>query len=205
MRENATAFIPFNNRSFINPHRFPWHWAWRMKGVLLVSMLVVLACCGSESEQSSKAVAANEQPSVLLESVRIGNRSVQFYIDLGVDSAVLGFSVENDAGQRRYFPLFGSTYRGIPSVALDVFVSNSQEEMWVLSSWPGYEILAYHRMDTDQCITRYGEINSFDKPMPKILGGGTGVKLFPEMDVKKLSKVATFKYDGKSPNGANIR
>ncbi len=204
MPKNAIEFTSFENQIFINPHRLSWHWAWRMKHVLLFSMLAVLACCGSESGQDSRVAATNEKPSILLESVRIGNRSVQFYIDFGVDSAVLGFSVENDAGRRRYFPMFGSTYRGIPSVALDVFVSSSQDEMWVLSSWPGYEVLAYHRTGTDRCVTRYGEIGSVDKPTPASFGGGTGAKLFPEMDIEKLSRVATFKYDEKIPDDKKV-
>lgn len=197
MPKNAIEFIPFKHQFFIRSHRSSWYWIQRMKHVLLCSMFAILACCGSESGQGSKASAINEKPSVLLESVRIGNRSVQFYIHFGVDSAILGFSVENDSGQQRYFPMFGSTYREIPSVTLDVFVSKSQDEMWVLSSWPGYEILAYHRMGTDRSMTQYGEIGSFDKPMPDILGG-TGTKLFPEMDINKLSKVATLKYGAKS-------
>jgi hypothetical protein len=122
---------------------------------------------------------------------------VQFYIHFGVDSAVLGFSVENDSGQQRYFPMFGSTYRDIPPVTLNIFVSDSQNEMWVFSSWSGYETLAYHRMGTDRSMTQYGEIGSFAKPTPEMLGG-TGTKLFPKMDIEKLSKIATLKYGAKS-------
>lgn len=137
--------------------------------------------------------AANKKPDVVLGSVQIGSRSVQFYIDFGIDSAVLGFSVESSSGQQRYFPIYGSTYRGLPTVTLDIFVSDSQEDMWVHSSWPGYEILAYYLMGTDRCTTLYGEIYSFDKPTPESLGGGA--RRFPEMDIKKVSKVATLKYD----------
>lgn len=204
MPENTIKFTSFRPQFFINSHRWSWCWIRRMKHALLCSMFVILACCGSESGQGSKPSAINDRSHIVLESVRVANRSAQFYIDFGVDSAVLGFSVENDVGQRRYFPMFGSTYRGIPSVTLDVFVSSSQDEVWVLSSWPGYEILAYHRMGTDRCMTRYGEIRSFDKPAPEILGGGTGMKLFPQVDIKKLSKIATFKYDGKSLDGTKV-
>ncbi len=174
-----------------------------MKHTLLCSMFAVLACCGSESGQVGRVPAANEKPDVVLESVQIGTRSAQFYIDFGADSAVLGFSVENDSGQQQYFPMYGSTYRGIPSVTLDVFVSYSQDEMWVHSSWSGYEILAYHRMGTDRCMTRYGEITFFDKPTPETFGGGT--RRFPEMDIEKVSKVATFKYDRKRIDGTNVQ
>src|SRR3954447_272636 len=136
--------------------------------------------------------AAGKKPDVVLESIRIGSRSMQFYIDFGTDSAILGFSVESSSGQQCYFPMYGSTYRGIPAVTLDVFVSDSQEEMWVHSSWLGYETLAYYSIGADRCITPYGEMHSFDRSAPEILGGGAG--RFPEMDIKKVAKVATFKY-----------
>ncbi len=208
MLKNALEFIPIKHRLLMNSHHLSWRLTQGLsviKHALLCSMLAILVSCGSESGQGGKVSTMNEKPSIILESVRIDNRSVQFYINFGMDNAVLGFSVENDAGQQRYFPMFGSTYRDIPSVTLDVFVSNLQDEMWVLSSWSGYEILAYHRMGTDRCMTQYGEIGSFDKPTPEILGGGTGTKLFPEMDIKKLSKVATLKYGAKSLGDTKVR
>jgi len=159
--------------------------------------MLAIQCCVSESGQACGAYTANKKPDIVLGSVQIDTRSAQFYIDFGGDSAILGFSVENKSGQPLYFPMYGSTYLGLPSVTLDVFVSDSQEEIWVHSSWSGYEILAYHRMGTDRCMTRYGEITSFDKPIPESLGGGT--RRFPEMDIEKVSKVATLKYDRKGP------
>lgn len=154
-----------------------------MKRIIRVGAIVIVAlalCVGTLFAEeitvvgfnvgSGGATAANEKPAVVLQSVQIGTRSVRFYVDFGTDSAVLGFSVENDSGQQRYFLMYGSTYRGLPPVVLDVFVSHCQEEMWVRSSWSGYEVLAYHRMGTNRCITRYGEITSFDKPTPASLG-----------------------------------
>jgi hypothetical protein len=144
------------------------------------------------ADRSGGASAANDKPDVVLETLQIGAHRVRVYVDFGADSAVLGFSVEDDPGRQRYFPMYGSTYRGLPSVTLDVFVSDGQEEMWVHSDWFGYEILAYHRLGTDLCMTQYGEITSSDKPTPEIIGGGT--KRFPPMDTEKLSKIATLKY-----------
>lgn len=122
---------------------------------------------------------------------------MQFYVDFGRDSAVLGFSTKNAEGQQRFFPIYGSTYRGLPAVTLSIFASVSNEEMWVCSSWPGYKVLAYHRINTDRCMTKYGEIASFDKSTPDRLGGGTSH--LPEMDVEKVIKIATFTYDKKRP------
>lgn len=183
----AIRYVPSGHRTPVDSCRSSWAaLGSKMSMVhdLLCSMLTV---------QASGTPAADEQPDVVLESVQIGARSVQFYVDFGSDSAVLGFSVENDSGQKRYFPMYGSTYRGLPSVTLDVFVSDSQEEMWVHSSWQGYEILAYHRVGTDLCTTRYGEITSFDRPTPESLGGVAGP--FPEMDFERVSRVATLAYD----------
>jgi hypothetical protein len=168
-----------------------------MKHILLCAMLVVLMGCGSRNESTRGIDTASEKPDVILDSVQIATYSLQFYVDFGADTAVLGFSVENESDRPQYFPMYASTYRGLPAVTLDVFVSDSQEEMWVHSSWSGYEILAYHRIGTDRCMTRYGEIVSFDKPIPESLGGGT--RRFPEMDIEKVSKVATLTYDKKSP------
>jgi hypothetical protein len=196
----AIKFVLFAHKTLVNSRRLSWLALGSrmnmMKHTVLCSMLAVQAGCGSESGQSNGAPVTNEKPDVVLESVKIGTRSAQFYVDFGSDSAILGFSVENGSGQQQYFPIYGSTYRGLPSVMLDLFVSDSQEEMWVHSTWSGYEILAYYRMGTDRCMTRYGEITSFDKPTPESLGGGTS--RFPEMDIEKVSKVATLKYDGKS-------
>ena len=144
------------------------------------------------ADRSDGSSAANDEPDVVLETLQIGAHCVRVYVDFGTDSAVLGFSVEDDPGHQRYFPMYGSTYRGLPSVTLDVFVADSKGEIWVHSNWPGYENLAYHRLGSDLCMTQYGEITSSDKPTPEIIGGGTS--RFPAMDTEKVSKIATLEY-----------
>lgn len=162
----------------------------------LLSWVLAVQCCVSESGQAGGANTAKKKPDIVLGAVQIDTRSVQFYVDFGGDSAILGFSVEYNAGQPLYFPIYGSTYRGLPSVTLDVYVSDSKEEMWVHSSWAGYETLAYHRMGSDRCITQYGDIAASDKPTPESLRGGT--RRFPERDIENVSKVATLKFDKES-------
>ena len=158
--------------------------------ILLCFAFIVLTSCDSTSDQ---VVNENKNVDVVLGSVQIGKHAIQFYIAYGEDSAILGFSVSNGSEQERYFPIYASTYRGIPSVVLDVFVSKSQEEMWVRSSWSGNEILAYHRVGADVSITQYGEVTFLDKPMPEFLSGG-GVP-FPELIIESVSKKASFKHD----------
>jgi hypothetical protein len=162
--------------------------------------LMLAAGCGSKNVKTVEA-PIDEKPPMIQKQIKISSHSVQFYIDFASDSAVLGFSVENDSGKQRYFPLYASTYRGLPTVRLDIFVSDSQEEMWVLSSWPGYETLAFYRIGTDHCTTRYGEIKAFDKPTPESLGAGTS--RFPEMNIEKVTKLVILEYDGKQLNKVN--
>lgn len=205
MSDKVIEFMPFGDFGLVDWRLLSRRWVQRwsmMKYTLWCSMFTVLACCGSEGGQAGETPAVNNKPDIILESVQIGNHSVQFYINFGADSAILGFSVKNGRGQQRYFPIYGSTYRDIPSVTLDIFTSDSKEEMWVFSSWSGYEMLAYYRMGADRCMTQYGEITSFDKPTPEILGGG--IKQFPHVDINKLSKIATLKYGGKDLDGVKI-
>ena len=129
----------------------------------------------------------------VLESVQVGASTVEFYVDYGSDSAVLGFAVHDDAGHGRYFPMYGSTYRGLPPVTLDVYATDSGEEMWVRTTWTGYEVLAYHRMGSDRSITRYGEMTSSETPTPTRLSGVT--REIPEMDEERASRVASITRD----------
>jgi len=90
-------------------------------------------------------------------------------------------------------PIFASTNRGIPSVVLEVYTSKSEEEMWVRSSWPDDEILAYHRVGADTGITQWGDMKFLKDPMPDHLSGGSFP--FPELIMGNVVKKATFKHD----------
>jgi hypothetical protein len=138
------------------------------------------------------------KPDVVLGSIGVGDASLELYVDFDWDSAVLGFSLDDGSGARRYFPLYGSTYRGLPAVTIEVFVSPSQEEVWVRSSWPGYEQLGYHRVGTDRCITRYGEIEASPDATPAGISGATAD--IPPLD-EAASKAAAFTYAGDEDEG----
>jgi hypothetical protein len=127
-----------------------------------------------------------------LGEVRVGKELVVFYVALGFDSAVLGFSVSPGAGPVRYFPIYASTDRGIPSVVLEVFASSSEEEMWVRSSWKDNETLAYHRIGTENTLAAWGEMKFIERPMPDYLSGGP--LPFPELPTAVVRK-AIFNYD----------
>lgn len=126
---------------------------------------------------------------MVIGAVRIGEWTAQFYVDFSPDSAVLGFRVDTAAGPR-YFPVYASTYRGLPPVTIEVVADSTGRDVWVRSSWSGYEVLAYHRPGTDRCLTRYGEIRSHAEPTPARLAGPAGQ--FPEVDAPQRARIGLF-------------
>jgi hypothetical protein len=155
---------------------------------LLICSMIVLSGSGCTNDDSP----AEKLKHIQLQTIEIDGYSVQFYLAFGPDSAVLGFSIPNNAGQERYCPVYASTYPDIPPVTLEVFATNSKDEMWVKSSWSGYEVLAYHHFGTDSCISRYGESPLSGRHIPSIIGGDS--KDFPSMGRDEVFKVSTIKY-----------
>jgi hypothetical protein len=161
-----------------------------MKLIRLGLIIVLLSASGCLPKQTAREDAKGRAQKVVLGQVRIGDEETEFYIAYGPDEAILGFMVPDKTGGQRYFPMFASTYRGIPPVVLDIFASKAEDEMWVKSSWPGSEILAYRRTGADTAITQFGKVAALKEPMPSDLSGG-GIP-FPEMVMENVSKKATF-------------
>ena len=164
----------------------------RMGAALEVAVSVAAIVFGGMScsgKGSSAGVAVSKAPAVMLGSTQAGGHGVEFYIDYGNDSAVLGFALRDTGKPARYFPVYGSTHRGMPPVTLNVYLSDTEEEMWVQSSWPGYAVLAYYRFGDERCMTCYGEVLSCDVPTPQSIGGGSG--RFPPMDPARVKKALT--------------
>jgi hypothetical protein len=163
-------------------------------------VLMVLAWSACRPNEASREVSkSKEMQKVVLGQVRIGNEATEFYIAYGPDEAILGFSVPDGGGGTRYFPMFASTYRGIPPVVLEVFASKAEDEMWVRSSWPGSEVLAYHRVGGDTAITQFGKVTFIKEPMPPYLSGGPIP--FPEMIAGSVVKKATFRHESDGGGG----
>jgi hypothetical protein len=152
--------------------------------------LTVAACTCSKSSKPEHTLADSN-----LGSLRVGSRSIAFYVAYGADSAVLGFSVSDATSPLQYFPLYGSTYRGLPSGTFDVFLSKDEAKMWVRSSWKGWETLAYHRFGSTTCMTQYGEVAARNDPMPSNLGG---FGEFPAMDEANVTKALTMTHVGET-------
>jgi len=135
--------------------------------------------------------SGQEMEIVTLGDVRAGNELLSFYVAYGWDSAILGFSVSTGVGPVRYFPIYGSTDRGIPSGVLTIFASKAEDEIWVCSSWKDNEILAYHRVGSETIVSGSGEMKSFDTPMPDYFSGRP--LPFPALP-KSAVKKATYNY-----------
>ena len=154
---------------------------------LLVAMAALLGIFGCGPRSPAGSVGAGSYN--VLGVVDAGQDSLEFYIHYTPDAAVLGFATADDAGRRRYCPMYPSTYRGIPSVDLEVHASETGEEVWFRSSWAGYETLAHYRTGSDQCSTRYGDNALFAKPTPASLGGSSAS--LPSFDPEGTTRIGT--------------
>ena len=163
--------------------------------------LLLFAACETSQAPVANVPTATAQSLDTLKTMRIGEQFISLYVDYGTDSAVLGFSTPSDSvtpsdgadasnsASVQYFPLYASTYRGLPPVVLDVFVSKAGDEMWIRSSWEGYETLAYYRLGSGSATTRYGKLAAINTPTPAVLGGSAAA--FPKMVEDDVTKVAT--------------
>ena len=165
--------------------------------------LLLFAACETSQGPVANAPPATAQSLDTLKTVKIGEQSISLYVDYGTDSAVLGFSTRSDSvtpgdaidtdssESVQYFPLYASTYRGLPAVVLDVFVSKAEDEMWIRSSWVGYETLAHYRLGSGSATTRYGNVAAINTPTPVVLSGSPIA--FAKMDENAVTKVATIR------------
>jgi hypothetical protein len=152
-------------------------------------LCVILALCQPAKGQT---VMDDDSEVLVLGAVQVGAASLGVMITTSGDSALLELAISGDDDPTQYVPLFASTYRGIPSVTLDVYVAKSKDAVWVVSSWPDNAVLAYHKMGTDTAITAFGEMALLDAPVPEVLSGGPVP--FPPMDPESTQKLASFYY-----------
>jgi hypothetical protein len=169
---------------------------WLIVRLFLVLATVVSPGCRNGCHEKRRHVPVENIDKIetsAIGDVQVGRELVRFYVAYGYDAAVLGFSVSIGTGPVRYFPIYASTNRGIPAVVLDVFASKSGDAMWVRSSWPDSEILAYYRVGSETALTSWGDMRAIEKPMPDHLSGGP--LPFPEPPSGTAVRKATFKYD----------
>lgn len=90
--------------------------------------------------------------------------------------------MSNNAGKQQFCPLYVSLDGEIPSVTLTISVIESQQEIWIESSWSGSETLGRYRIGTDSCTTIFGKKLLIDAAFPESFGGSK--EPFPIMDKK---------------------
>ena len=149
----------------------------------------LMACSCNDRAAADKQADASYQ---VLDSVKVGDRLIALYLNLGADSAVLGFTFPDEHGASLYFPMYCSTYRGLPAVTLGVYVSTDKNSMWVRSSWKGYEVIGYYGIIGGAPVTHFGDKTVFRKPTPDSVS--VGKSNIPEMDPAKATKVLTITY-----------
>lgn len=143
-------------------------------------------CIAASITQSStgQTVMDNDNSIQVLGSVQVGQAAVTLLIAYSADAAILEMSLPQ-GGTAKYVPLFASTYRGIPAVSLDVYVSAAKDQIWVQSSWPDAPVLAYHHLGSASAITSFGDLALMDSAFPESLGGGP--LPFPAMAAQKVA------------------
>jgi hypothetical protein len=122
--------------------------------------------------------------------VALGDQEVQLLVTAADDAAMLVLGVKGEAGSPGYIPLFASTFRGIPAVTVDILAAKAGDAIWVQSSWPGNEVLAYYRLGEGAAMTGFGELALLTSPLPQSLSGGAVA--FPAYDPQGVQKLASF-------------
>lgn len=158
-----------------------------MTFIRLMAILAVVAAITQTA--TGQTVMEHEHAQQILGSVQVDQTPVTFLIAYSADAAILEMALPL-GGADRYAPLFASTYRGIPAVGLDVYVSDAKDEIWVRSSWPDAQVLAYHHLGSDTAITPFGQMALLHSPFPDTLNGGPIA--FPQMDPQRTQKAASF-------------
>lgn len=147
--------------------------------VFLAAVFTLGVACDSDTADPI-ILSPTTSPYAVLDVVEIGPSSLELYVHYTNDAAVLGFAIADAAGARRYCPMYGSNYRGIPSVTIDLYTTETEEEVWVQSSWQGYESLAFYQVGSGTCHTRYGDNPLVNSPTPGSLGSGSST--IPTLD-----------------------
>ncbi len=162
-------------------------------GVFALLGFALLALCSELRVEAQTVVAARKQAT--LGSVWIGDHEVSVMIAYQTDSALIAAAIPENEGKPRYIPLMGLTYRGVPSLQLDVLSSSSNDVMWIRMSGAQNELLAHYRFGDETALTRFGRIKLLKTLFPKHLGGGP-VPFPKEGADTPLLRARFYHYDG---------
>ena len=88
---------------------------------------------------------------VTLGETNVKQTRFEVYASYDYDCAVLGLALPTPNKETRYLPLYGSTYRGLPPLKADLYVSDNEDGLWIEVSWKGQpaQLLEYFPLDSD--------------------------------------------------------
>ena len=161
-------------------------------GVVTIMALALLALWSELCVEAQVVVAERKQAA--LGSVWIGDHEVSVMIAYQADSALLAAAVPGSEGSPRFIPLMGLTYRGVPSIQLDVLSPNSSDEMWIRMSGSQSEVLAHYRFGDETALTQFGCVKLLETLFPKHLSGGP-VRFPKEGSEVSLLRASFYHYD----------
>ena len=109
---------------------------------------------------------------VVLGKTVLNKTTLEVYASYDYDCAVLGITVLTPDSEPRYLPLYGSTYRGLPPLKVDLHVSDDRDGLWVFVTWDGQpeELLEYFPLDNDGSPKLAPPDSSFSEPIPSSFG-----------------------------------
>lgn len=152
----------------------------------LVALSMIVAVSATNANESS----ADHLVKSPIGTVQIDKTTIGLLIAYRPDSAILQLSIREGEGLIRYLPLLVSTHRGLPVIDIDLYASEDDQVVWVLSSLPDQPVLAHYRLGADTGQTSFGKASLSETAFPEFLSGGP--LPYPVFDPQKLSIRTTF-------------
>ncbi len=109
---------------------------------------------------------------VVLGTTSLNETTLEVYASYDYDCAVLGITVSTPNTEPRYLPLYGSTYRGLPPLKANLYVSDNRDGLWVFVAWDGRpeEQLEYFPLDNDGSPKLTPPDSYSSEPIPSSFG-----------------------------------
>jgi len=109
---------------------------------------------------------------IVLGATSVKQTNLEFYARYEYDIAVLGIAVHTTTGVPRYLPLYGSSYRGMPPIKIDAYLSKNHDGLWIEVLWAGRTAkpLAYFPLADDGTPQLAPQDTYHSPPIPPSIG-----------------------------------